>query len=100
VLTELVLITSAMIAFVWIVFSFALIYGKDANGDEMLSYPKYFYMFAHTVNFPDPALAPTIPVNIFAVFELSFALLTPTIVATAIIGKLLLAAGFCISDVP
>lgn len=86
-LTEVVVLMSAMIAFLWIVISFSLVYAKDANGDRILGFPKYFYMFARTVNFPDASLAPTVPLGIFAVFELAFALLTPTIVATAIIDR-------------
>jgi Amt family ammonium transporter len=84
---EVVVLTGAMISFLWIIISFSLVYAKDANGDGIMGFPKYYYMFAHTVNFPDLSLAPTIPVSIFAVFELSFALLTPTIVAAAVIGK-------------
>lgn len=85
----MVVLTGAMITFLWIIISFSLVYAKDANGDGILGFPKYYYMFAHTVNFPDVSLAPTIPLSIYAVFELSFALLTPTIVAAAVIGKYL-----------
>lgn len=43
---------------------------------------------------PAAELAPTIPCSIYAVFELSFALLTPTIVAADIIGWRQFILGF------
>lgn len=79
---------ASMIAFVWVIVSLSLVWGKDANGDQIMGLPKQFYMFAHAGNLPVPELAQTIPMNIFAVFELSFAILCPTIVAAAVIGKL------------
>lgn len=79
-----VLILASMITFVWIVFSFSLIYGSDANRDNILGYPKDFYMFHNVSNHPNELLAPTIPLNIFAVFELAFAIVTPTIVTVAL----------------
>ncbi len=75
-----------MVATLWIVLSFSLVHAKDANGDGILGFPKYYYMFAHTYNKP-VIDAPNIPGGIFAVFELAFATLTPAIVASAIIGK-------------
>lgn len=81
---------ASMVAFLWIVISLSLVWGKDANGDQIMGLPKQFYMFAHAGNLPIAELAPTIPMSIFAVFELSFAILCPTIVAAAVIGERLL----------
>lgn len=44
-------------------------------------------MFRDVGAAPVDYLAPTIPCSIYAVFELTFALLTPTIIAADIIGK-------------
>lgn len=85
-LVQTVVIMSAMITFLWIIFSLSLVWGKDNNGDMIMGLPKQFYMFAHAGNLPNE-LAPTIPMNIFAVFELSFAILCPTIIAASVIGK-------------
>jgi Amt family ammonium transporter len=84
-----------MITTVWIVLSFSLIYAKDANGDQILGFPKYHYMFANVGASPNPDYAPTIPFSIFAVFELSFALLSASIVVSSLIGKYLK----CISSI-
>jgi len=85
-LVEVVTITSAMIATLWIVISFSLVHAKDANGDGILGFPKYYYMFAHTYN-SSVIDGDSIPGSIFAVFELAFATLTPAIVASAVIDR-------------
>ncbi len=63
-------------------------YGKDAHRNGILGYPITYYMFARTIG-ETGALngATTIPNNIFAVFELGFALVTPTIIACSLHGK-------------
>ncbi len=67
--------------------SFSLVYGEDANGQNFLGFPSTYYMFRDVGARPATELAPTVPCSIYAVFELCFALLTPTIVAADIIGK-------------
>ena len=67
--------------------SFSLVYGEDANGQNFLGFPSTYYMFRDVGARPAAELAPTVPCSIYAVFELCFALLTPTIVAADIIGK-------------
>jgi ammonia channel protein AmtB len=93
-LVQTVIIMSSMIAFLWIILSLSLVWGRDANGDQIMGFPKQFYMFAHAGNLPIVELASNIPMNIFAVFELSFAIITPTIVAASVIGKF--AASPCV----
>lgn len=88
-LTQTVVYTTAMVTFVWIVISFSLIYGKQTWGDKLLGFPSQFYMFKNLdARAYAQFLAPTIPSNIFAVFELVFAIITPTIVAAAVSGKI------------
>jgi Amt family ammonium transporter len=71
-----------------VLFSFSLIYGKDAGTNGILSYPKSFYMFSNTIGeTAEHNGADTIPNNIFAVFELGFALVTPTIIACSLHGR-------------
>lgn len=68
--------------------SFSLAYGEDANKDQIMGFPKTFYMFWWTgANSAYQNGADTIPNNIFAVFELGFALVTPTIVAASVYGR-------------
>jgi hypothetical protein len=84
--TLAITIVSGMITVVWVLLSFSLIY---ANGTEILGYPKTYYMFNHVGDQPNLAYAPTIPFNIFAIFELAFALLSASIVISSILGKFL-----------
>jgi ammonium transporter, Amt family len=78
---------SGMITVLWIVISLSLVWGKDANGDQIMGLPKQFYMFAHAGNLPTVELSTTVPTNIFAIFELAFAILCPTIVAASVIDR-------------
>jgi Amt family ammonium transporter len=87
-LIHTVLIMSAMITFLWILCSFSFIHGKQSNGDKIYGIPIHYYMFAHVNgNMVDSFLAPTIPANIFAIFELCFAIIAPTVVAIAVIDR-------------
>lgn len=62
----------------------------------MLGFPATYYMFRDVGARPAAELAPTIPCSIYAVFELSFALITPTIVAADIIGGWRFSCGYSI----
>lgn len=83
------ILVSGLITTLWIVTTFALIYGPKSAGEEykILAYPRSYYMFAHVGAFPDSALAPTIPLSIFAIFELAFALMTALIITAAVIDR-------------
>jgi Amt family ammonium transporter len=81
------LLVGAMITILWIVISFSLTYAKDANNDQILGLPKYYYMFAHVGAYPDGDYVDSVPFSIFAVFELSFPILAASIVTSALIGK-------------
>jgi len=85
---KLVVIIVAMVSFLWVIFSFSLAYGQDANGDQIMGYPITYYMFWWTgANSAIQNGADNIPNNIFAVYELGFALVTPTIVAASVYGR-------------
>jgi Amt family ammonium transporter len=86
-LVQTVIIMASMVAFLWIIITLSLVWGRDANGGQIMGFPKQFYMFAHAGNLPIVELANTIPMNIFAIFELSFAILCPTIIAAAVIDR-------------
>lgn len=86
-LVKLVVVSAAMISVLWIVFTFSLVYGTDANGDGIIGYPDTYYMFFSIGGFPIESLAPTIPSTIFAIFELGFPIVSAAIVASAVIGR-------------
>ncbi|RYH20254.1 hypothetical protein EON65_24020 [archaeon] len=65
-----------------------MIYGKDAQRNGIVSYPGTYYMFSHTINDVNNRQdASTIPGSIFAVYELGFALVTSTIIAASVQGR-------------
>lgn len=87
VLVQTGLLVTSIVTFLWIIITFALIYGKEAWDDKLLGFPIRYYMFAHLGGGGIAAFnASTIPSTIFAVFELSFAVLAPIIVAAAVAG--------------
>jgi Amt family ammonium transporter len=75
-----------MIATIWIVLTFSLTFSMDANNNQILGFPKYYYMFAHAGAEPDGVYVTTIPFSIFAIFELGYPLLAASLVISALIG--------------
>jgi Amt family ammonium transporter len=70
-------------------FRFSLIYGESANHDHLLGFPVTYYMFRDVGAAPNAALAPTIPVSVYSMFELSFALVGPAIITAELSGETL-----------
>jgi Amt family ammonium transporter len=67
-----------VISLVWVVFGFSLAFGDDIGG--VIGNPGTFFMFRHVGTATHPALAPTIPLVIFALFHLKFAIITPALI--------------------
>jgi ammonia channel protein AmtB len=68
-------------------FRFSLIYGESANHDHLLGFPITYYMFRDVGAAPNAALAPTIPVSVYSMFELSFSVVGPAIITAELSGK-------------
>lgn len=69
------------ISVLWVIVGFSLAFGKDANGSGIYGYPATFYMFNDVGPNPHPTLAPTVPLVIFSMFQLTFAIITPALIA-------------------
>ena len=84
-----VILTSSVITFLWVLFTFSLAYGKDAHKNGIIGLPITYHMFKGTTG-ETAALdyAWTIPASIFAVYELGFALVTPAIIISSLGGRL------------
>ncbi len=63
-------------------------YGEEESHSRLISNPRSNYMFKHTGANAASAIyqADTIPNSIFAVYELCFALVAPTVVASSVSG--------------
>ena len=70
-----------LITLIWVVFGFSLAFGEDIGG--IIGNPATFYMMKGMLgNDVWPAL-PTIPIALFAMFQLKFAVITPALITGA-----------------
>jgi len=74
-------ICMAVIAVVWVVFGFSLVFGESIGG--IIGNPATFFMFEGVVGGPNWAGAPTIPLALFAMYQLKFAIITPALITGA-----------------
>jgi Amt family ammonium transporter len=72
------LMAMIVISIVWVVFGFSLAFGDDIGG--IIGDPRTFFMFRHVGTATHPGLAPTIPLVLFALFHLKFAIITPALI--------------------
>src|SRR6188474_321237 len=74
-------IATGLISILWIVIGFGLAFGKSFHG--FVGDPREFFMM-HGINAHEPwSLAPTIPILLFALFQMKFAIITPALVVGA-----------------
>jgi Amt family ammonium transporter len=72
------LMAMIVISVLWVVVGFSLAFGDDLGG--VIGDPRTFFMFRHVGTATHPGLAPTIPLLIFALFHLKFAIITPALI--------------------
>ena len=72
------LMAMIVISVLWVVVGFSLAFGDDVGG--VIGDPRTFFMFRHVGTATHPGLAPTIPLLIFALFHLKFAIITPALI--------------------
>ncbi|HYW34063.1 MAG TPA: ammonium transporter, partial [Balneolaceae bacterium] len=74
-------ISMAIITIVWIVVGFSLAFGKDIGG--IIGDPWTFFMMRGVLSHAPWKTAPTIPMILFAMFQLKFAIITPALITGA-----------------
>jgi Amt family ammonium transporter len=74
-------IALGVVSIVWIVVGFSLSFGDSIGG--LVGNPLTFLLFRGVNDAPDPALSPTIPLLLFALFQLKFAIITPALISGA-----------------
>ncbi len=74
-------IAMAVISIVWVVVGFSLSFGDSFHG--LIGDPRTFFMFSGVGGETHPDLAPTIPLMLFALFQLKFAIITPALITGA-----------------
>jgi ammonium transporter, Amt family len=71
-------IAMAIVSILWVVVGFSLAFGDSIGG--IIGNPMTFFMFHHVGGATHPALSPTIPLVLFAMFQLKFAIITPALI--------------------
>ena len=71
-------IAMGVVSVAWVVVGFGLSFGSDIGG--VIGNPFDFFMFKGVGAKTDAALAPTIPLALFALFQMKFAIITPSLI--------------------
>lgn len=71
-------IAMGVISVLWIVVGFSLAFGESIGG--FIGNPMSFFMFQNVLDGKPWSLAPTIPLVLFAFFQLKFAIITPALI--------------------
>jgi ammonium transporter, Amt family len=71
-------IAMGVISLLWIVVGFSLAFGESKGG--FIGDPTTFFMFQNVLDGKPWSLAPTIPLVLFAFFQLKFAIITPALI--------------------
>src|SRR5215471_2901855 len=71
-------VAMAVISILWVVVGFSLAFGTSFHG--LIGDPRTFFMFSRVGVSTHPDLAPTIPLLVFALFQLKFAIITPALI--------------------
>ena len=67
-----------VISLLWVLVGFSLCFGDSIGG--IIGDPRTFLMFNHVGLETDTALSPTIPLVLYAMFQLKFAIITPVLI--------------------
>ncbi len=70
-----------LITVLWVVFGFSLAFGDDIGG--VIGNPSTFFMMKGMLGTATWSLMPTVPIVLFAMFQLKFAVITPALITGA-----------------
>jgi len=71
-------IALGVISLIWVAFGFSLAFGESWHG--LIGNPMTYFMFRNVGGATHPSLSPTIPLVLFAMFQLKFAVITPALI--------------------
>jgi Amt family ammonium transporter len=74
-------VAMAVISLLWLVVGFSLSFGDSWGG--LIGDPRTFLLFSGVGTETHPDLAPTVPLLLFALFQLKFAIITPALITGA-----------------
>lgn len=79
-------ISMVLITLLWVVVGFSLSFGDSFGG--LIGDPRRFFMMKGVLEGAPWSLAPTIPLVVFAFFQLKFAIITPALITGAFAGRI------------
>ena len=79
-------IAMAAVTVIWVIVGFSLAFGNSNYG--LIGNPSTFFMMRGVLNGNPWPLAPTIPLVIFAFFQLKFAIITPALITGAVAERI------------
>ena len=71
----------AVVTVIWVVVGFSLSFGTSIHG--IIGDPSTFFLMNHVLDGKPWPLAPTIPLILFALFQMKFAIITPALITGA-----------------
>ncbi len=74
-------IAMGVIGLLWVVVGFSLAFGDSIGG--VIGNPKTFFLFKDVGTLVHSTLSPTVPLMLFALFQMKFAIITPALVTGA-----------------
>ena len=83
-------IALGVVSVLWIVVGFSLSFGDSIGG--VIGNPMTYFMFQNVSEATDARLSPTIPLLLFALFQLKFAIITPALITGAFAERVRFAA--------
>ena len=76
-------VAMGFISLLWVWIGFSLSFGDSSQSNGIIGHPKTYFMFngVGAAPHPNPGVAPTIPLSTYAMFQLMFAIITPTLIS-------------------
>lgn len=79
-------ISMVLMTLIWVIVGFSLSFGDSIGG--IIGDPRSFFMMHGVLEGNPWSLAPTIPLVVFALFQLKFAIITPALITGAFAGRI------------
>jgi Amt family ammonium transporter len=79
-------VAAGVITVLWVTVGFSLAFGKSIHG--LIGSPETFFFFRNVSSGAPWVFAPTIPLTLFALFQLMFAIITPGLVVGAVAERI------------
>lgn len=80
------IVATGVVSIVWVVVGYSLCFGDSIGG--FIGNPATHFMFKGVASGAPWSLAPTIPLSLFALFQLMFAIITPGLVVGAVAERI------------